>query len=82
MDLKRYQAPLWSLVNVTESPKYVFLGHTLGRKYWRKAQGFIMPLSEPNTVVIKIMQYSNKFTRDLLEEANISAVQLLSPYAI
>lgn len=60
----------------------MFLGHTLGHKYWRKARGFIMPPSEPNTIVIKITQDSNKFTRELLEEANISAAPLLPRYDI
>ena len=81
-DLKKCQTPLWNLVNVTESPQYVLLGHPLRRKYRRKAEGFIMPPSEPKTVVIKIMQYSNKFTRELPEEAKIAAAHVLSPYVI
>lgn len=58
-------------------PDNVLLGH----KSWRNAEGFIMPLSEPKMVVIKITQRSNKFTRVLPGEAKISAAQLLSPCA-
>lgn len=71
---------MWNLVIVIQSPKYVVLGHNLGHKYQRNTQGFIMPPSESKTVVIKIMQCSNKFTRELPEEAKISAAQGLPPY--
>lgn len=70
---------MWDLVIVIRSPKYVVLGHKLGHKYQRNTRGFIMPPSESRTLVIKIMQCSNKFTRELPEEAKISAAQGLSP---
>lgn len=41
-----------------------------------------MPTSEPKITIIKIMQYSNKFTRELSEQAKIAAAQLLSSYVI